>query len=366
MMAKTDLKSPALYINRELSWLEFNDRVLQEGLSADLPLLERLKFLAIVSSNLDEAFMIRVAGLMQQRSAGLRRRDAAGMTPSQQLDAFSERAHRMVDEQTAGIHAALAELAGHGLHVLEPGDWTATQEEFLEAHFSNEVLPVLTPLAVQELDPCPLLPGLHLYVAAVLAPQDEDKDEGEGKGEGKGEEQIIVVPVPAPFSRLVDLPSDEDVRLARGVRLARLEDVIARYVGMLFPEREVLVTVVFRITRDADVEIDDDEAGDLLHVVEEAVLARRRRAAVRLELTAHSDRRLKRWLMQWLDVRTEDVYEIDGMLDATALMGRRETCSGAKTSGRPCKTTTCCCSTRTRASIRSCSWSSRRPKTRKC
>lgn len=311
-MAKTDLKSPALYINRELSWLEFNDRVLQEGLSADLPLMERLKFLAIVSSNLDEAFMIRVAGLMQQRSAGLRRRDAAGMTASQQLAAFSERAHRMVEQQTAGIRKALAELAGHGLHVLEPGDWTAAQEEFLNAHFSNEILPVLTPLAIQELDPCPLLPGLHLYVAAVLAPKDEGEDKD--KGEGKGEEQIVVVPVPAPFSRFVDLPSDE------GARLARIEDVIARNIGMLFPRREILATTIFRVTRDADVEIDDDEAGDLLHVVEEAVLDRRRRAAVRLELTADPDRRLKRWLMQWLDVRTEDVYEIDGMLDATALM----------------------------------------------
>ncbi|MBN1591470.1 MAG: RNA degradosome polyphosphate kinase, partial [Pirellulales bacterium] len=134
-MSKTKKKVPELFINRELSWLEFNDRVLREGLSPELPLLERLKFLAIVSSNLDESFMIRVAGLRQQRSAGVRRRDPSGMTPARQLTAYAERAHRMVDEQTTGIRDALAELRQHGMAVLRLDELTPEQTRFVKDHF---------------------------------------------------------------------------------------------------------------------------------------------------------------------------------------------------------------------------------------
>ncbi len=303
-MSKKKLESPELYINRELSWLEFNDRVLREGLSDEVPLMERLKFLAIVSSNLDEFFLVRVAGLIGQRSAGLRRRDPAGLTPVEQLMQIGRRAHQMVDDQTAGIHEALAKLAGHGLKVLEPSDWTPDRRDLLRAHFTRQILPVLTPLAMEELDPTPLLPGLQLHVAAVL---------GGGEKEGASE-RVVVVPVPTQFARFVVMPADE------GVRLARLEDVIAANLGAVFPGREVLATGVFRITRDADVTVHDDDASDLLQAVEEAVLSRRRRAAVRLEISAETDRRIRKWLVDWLEVRSEDVYEIAGMLDATALM----------------------------------------------
>ena len=302
-MAKDDLKSPQLFINRELSWLEFNDRVMQEGLCEEVPLLERLKFLAITSSNLDEFFMIRVAGLMHQRTARVRRHDPAGMTPAQQLAAIGRRTHRMVAEQTAGIRHALAKLAGHGLSVLERKDWTGPQEKFLRAQFARDVLPVLTPLAVQELDPCPLLPGLRLHVGLVLRA---------AQGE-QAAEKIAVVPVPAQLPRFIAVPSDE------GLHLARLEDATAANADLLFPGCEVLAAGVFRITRDADVTIQDDDASDLLHVVEEAVLARRRRAAVRLEVSAQLDRRLLEWLTQSLQLGEEHIYPIDGMLDATAL-----------------------------------------------
>ena len=303
-MENNDLKSPELFINRELSWLEFNDRVMQEGLSDDVPLLERLKFLAIVSSNLDEFFMIRVAGLMQQRSAGVRRRDPAGLTPTQQLTEISNRAHRMVAEQSEGIRQALEKLKKHSIHVLEPKSWTVEQQRFLRSHFSREIQPVLTPLAMQELDPAPLLPGLRLHIGLVIAAGNGDKKV----------ERITVIPVPGQFARFVTVPAEE------GLHLARLEDVIADNVGKLFPGGEVLATVLFRITRDADIAIQDDDASDLLQTVEEAVLARRRRAAVRLEISAHADSRLKTWLKEWLQIRGEDIYEIEGMLDATALM----------------------------------------------
>jgi polyphosphate kinase len=301
-MAKIDLDAPELYINRELSWLEFNDRVLREGLSEELPLLERLKFLAIVSSNLDEFFMVRVAGLMHQRAAG-RRRDVSGLTPAQQLEQIGKRTHRMVAEQTDGIAAALRLLRGHGLAVLEPAEWTAAQKSYLREHFAAEILPALTPLAVQDLQPPPLLPGLTLFVAAVLR--------------AKGSEppwRIVVVPIPSQWPRFLKVPADA------GTNLVRLEHAIAANLDLLFPGAEIQGTGFFRITRDADVAIQDDEGGDLLQSVEEAVLSRRRRVAVRLEVSADAEARIRQWLPAWLGLGAEAVYEIGGMLDAAGLM----------------------------------------------
>ena len=308
-MGTIDLRAPELYINRELSWLEFNDRVLQEGLSEELPLLERAKFLSIVSSNLDEFFMIRVAGLMQQRAAGLRRKDRSGFTAGQQVEQISKRVRRMVAEQTGGISQVLGQLRQRGLSVLEERDWTFEQRQFLREHFSKEILPVLTPLAVQELDPAPLLLGLQLNVAVVL-----------GIKRAEPSCRIVVVPQPGQWSRFLSVAGEG------GVNLVRLESVIATNIDLLFPGEEIQGTGFFRLTRDADVTVHDDEGGDLLHAMEDAVLARRRRAAVRLEISADADPRIKRWLPGWLGLSNEAVYEIGGMLDATALMelaGRR-------------------------------------------
>ena len=149
-MPKDPLKAPELYINRELSWLEFNHRVLEEGLDEELPLLERMKFLAIVGSNLDEFFLVRVAGLMRRRAAKLRRRDASGMTAAEQLATISRRAHQMVQQQYAGVHEVFARLAEHGLHVLERQQWTEEQRHFLQVYFAREIQPILTPLAIDE------------------------------------------------------------------------------------------------------------------------------------------------------------------------------------------------------------------------
>ena len=303
-MAESKLNSPGLFLNRELSWLEFNDRVLREGLSGDLPLLERLKFLAIVSSNLDEFFMIRVAGLMQQRSANLRKRDISGMTPARQITAIGERTHRMVAEQSAGLSDVLALLGVKGLHLLSPDRWSPRQQRFCHDRFAADILPVLTPLAIQGLDPCPLMPAMQLVVAVRLAP----------KGGSANGTRIVAVPVPGALGRFISLPAEE------GRCLVCLEDVIAENIGMLFTDCDVLATSIFRITRDADVAIQDDEAGDLLEAVEQAVRQRRRRAAVRLEISARPDPQLRQWLVDWLDIRPEDIYEIDGMLDAAALM----------------------------------------------
>ena len=311
-MPKNPLKSPELFINRELSWLEFNHRVLQEGLDEDLPLLERLKFLAIVGSNLDEFFLVRVAWLMQRRVTKARRRDPAGMTADEQLAAISRRAHRMVEEQSAGVREVFARLAEHGLHVWNRAEWTDEHRRFTEAYFAREIEPILTPLAIERLKPTPLLPNLQLHVAGLLAAKGPDDSPGG---------RIVVVPVPSQLPRWVTLPSES------GTHLARVDDVIAANLAAMFPDDELVATAAFRISRDADVVLkDDEEIDDLLGAMEEVVLSRRWRAAVRLTISARPDARLRKWLADWLKLGDESVYEVDAPLESSALVelaGRR-------------------------------------------
>ena len=299
-MAKDPLKSHDLYFNRELSWLEFNDRVLRQGLADDLPLLERIKFLAIVSSNLDEFFLVRVAGLMSAKAEGVRRRDPSGMTPAAQLRCVSERVHRMMQEQGEGVLAALSQLASAGITVVSPAQWTDQERTFLQVYFNKEILPVLTPLAVQELHPPPRLPGLQWHVAVVLT-------------KAEGDQRIAVTPVPQQISRWGRLPGDD-------VRLARLEDVISANVGALFPDARIEATALFRITRDADVSIERDETDDLLDAVERAVLTRQRRPPVRLQVSPAADPRIRAWLDGLVKLQPDEVYEMDSTLDGAALM----------------------------------------------
>ena len=303
-MTKPLPDAPELFINRDLGWLEFNHRVLQEGRSKDVPLLERLKFLAIVGTNLDEFFMIRVAGLLQQRAGRAAKRDACGLTPAQQLDRISARVRRMAAEHAVAIRECLDALAPHGLRVVAPPDWTPEQRDFLASHFAAEILPSLTPLAIDKLHPAPLLHGLDLHVALALAPEPGSKRA----------EAIVVIPVPRFLSRFVTIPSQE------GLHLARLEDILTAHCGALAPRGAVVNAGVFRITRDADVEIQEDEAGDLLDAAQEAVRSRRRRGAARLEVSSQADPRIRNRLRQWLDLAPEQVYEAEGMLDASALM----------------------------------------------
>ena len=303
-MKPQDLDSPDLYINRELSWLEFNQRVLDEGCSDSVPLMERLKFLAIVSSNLDEFFMIRVAGLKQQLSAGIQSPDVSGLTPAQQLEAVSVRVHRLVRDQYGCIARVAAQLGAKGLRLLDMGDLSAEQTDFLESMFASEILPVLTPLAVAELDPFPALPGLSLNLAVLLNGEDPTTSQA----------RIAVLPVPGNLPRFVRLPSRE------GLVFVRLEQVIRWNVRRLFPENDVLGIVEFRLTRDADVTVDEDDAADLLRAIEVAVLARRRRAVVRLEVSEKPHDLLKSWLVKWCGLSEPDVYETPGLLDAGVLM----------------------------------------------
>ena len=323
------------FVNRELSWLEFNHRVLAEGLSEDLPLLERLKFLSIVSSNLDEFFLVRVAGLMRQREAKMRRRDPSGMTPGEQLSAIGRRVHRMYDEQAAGIRDVLGKLSAAGLVVWSRGEWSPEHQQFLKSYFTREIMPLLTLMALQDLKPRPLLPTLQMHVAALVIPPESQRGQSHFRGDKtelqanvgcaakigtvpddespQKQEKLVVVPIPTQLSRFITLPSEKEVHLAW------LEDAIAANLPLLFPGCEVLATAAFRIARDADVILQDNEVEDLLRAMEKAVLARRRRAAVCLHLDADADGRIKKWLMDWTKLEEESVYEQE-RLNAASLM----------------------------------------------
>jgi len=303
-MAKKNPESSDIYINRELSWLEFNDRVLQEGRSDAVPLAERLKFLSIVSSNLDEFFMVRVAGLKKQKDAGVRKKDVSGLTPSQQLSFISGKVREMVRQQVAGTTDVFHQLAHQGFCLVRRADWTPKQRHFVVKFFEKEMLPILTPLAVEELDPCPLLPGLQLFVALLV-------DTGKA---GKPEQKIVFVPVPGLLPRFVSIPSEQ------GTYVTPVEDILTDNARVLFGGHEIHRQAIFRITRDADITIQEDEAADLLSMVHEAVLERKRRSVVRLEISADPDTRVLRWLKDAFELRDEFIYEIDGLLDAKALM----------------------------------------------
>lgn len=303
-MKSKNLDSNKLYINRELSWLKFNQRVLKQGIRKDIPLAERLKFLAIVSSNLDEFFMIRVAGLMQQKSAGLRKRDISGLTPNQQLKKISISVHNMIAKQNEAIKAALAEMSDHGVVLLRQNQWNQQQRAFARKHFRNEIMPVLTPLAMNQLKPSPILPGRQLNLAITVMAKGPNS---------KSEKQLIVVPVPNLLQRFIRIPDEKDYYLAL------LEDVIADNVELLYPMSHITGIGYFRITRDADVGIQDDEAADLLETIEQAIIERRRRSATRLEISDTVDAFQTNWLTEWLGISVDDIYEISPLLDATCL-----------------------------------------------
>ncbi|MFC1636030.1 polyphosphate kinase 1 [Planctomycetota bacterium] len=303
-MKNKNLDSYNLYINRELSWLKFNERVLKQGIRKDIPLAERLKFLAIVSSNLDEFFMIRVAGLMQQKSAGLRKRDMSGLTPNQQLRKISLSVHEMIAKQNEAIKAALDEMSDHKVFLLRPNQWSQQQRAFIRTYFQSEILPVLTPLAMNNLNPPPILPGRQLNVAITVVAQGLNN---------KSEKLIVVVPVPHLLQRFIRMPNRKDLSLVL------LEDVIADNVELLCPSSHITSVSYFRITRDADVSIQEDEAADLLETIEQAIIERRRRSAIRLEISDTADAFQKKWLTEWLRLHRNDVYEITPILDATCL-----------------------------------------------
>jgi polyphosphate kinase 1 len=293
---------PHHFINRELSWLEFNGRVLEEACDPDVPLAERCKFQGIVASNLDEFFMVRVAGLKQLLAGGVADSGADGMLPGEQLDAISARAHNMVAALYLNFlqHIApeLSEKAG--VAILAPHQLNPEQKGFLNAHFSRNVWPVLTPLAVDRGHPFPVLRNRSLNLAVVL----------ERPRSTRRSRIFAVVQVPAVLNRLVEIPPSSPHRAV----FVLLEDAIAMHVGELFPGYRVVGCHCFRVTRDFDLSVDEDEADDLLKTIQRELRRRERNQAVRLELAHDTPAEVEGFLRKALHLQPDDVYLAPGPL----------------------------------------------------
>lgn len=295
-------REPELFLNRELSWLQFNLRVLEEALDATNPLLERLKFATIVASNLDEFFMVRVAALKHAVDEGDTSPDLAGLTPGQQLREISQRAHDMVERlYGAVVEGILPALAERGIRLVPAESLDAAQRAALAKHFKDEVLPVLTPLAIDFSRPFPMLLGLSLNLAVLLAP-----------GEGEDAKRLAVVQVPARLPRLVR-PVGGD-----GTTYVLLEDLVRAELPALFSGQEVLEAAVFRVARDAELDLDDEGGRDFLEAVEEELHKRRRSLVIRLEVEATAGDGLIGLLMDRVAVEADDVYRVRGPLDIRA------------------------------------------------
>jgi polyphosphate kinase len=306
-----DLNDPQLFINRELSWLAFNERVLSDMRDASLPVYERLKFFSITASNLDEFFMVRVAGLKQQLASGVAETAADGMLPADQLAAISERVHRMVDElYRLWREELLPKLASHGVAVLTRDKLNAEQKAAARAYFTSLVFPALTPLAVDPGHPFPHLRNKSLNVAVLL------RREGPKRKRNMRETSLAVVQVPSVLSRLVSLPAPQGVVLA----VLPLEELISLNAADLFPGYAVERTAAFRVTRNWDLNVDEEESADLLSTIQEELRRRDRGAAVRLELDAAASAELETALTSALKLSTPDVYRLQGPLQPSDLM----------------------------------------------
>lgn len=297
-MKKLDLTKPEYFYNRELSWLKFNLRVLKEAMVKEAPLLERLKFVAISASNLDEFFMVRVAGLWSNYDNGIEKRDASGMSVKEQLDAISEAAHAQVRTQTKYLMALMAELDAVGLHFRRVGDLSEMGRDWLEEYYREVVYPVLTPMAVDASRPFPFLANKTLNLAVELVKAD-------------GEHSMGLIQVPSVLDRITEV-------VPEGRRtFVFLEDIIASHCNDLFKGCHILDLVPFRVTRDSDLDIEEEDSVDLMKEVEESLRKRKRGVTVRLELFKTNNTRIKKFLEDNLDVTDMEVYEINGALDPT-------------------------------------------------
>ncbi len=308
---KKDFLNPQNYVNRELSWIEFNYRVLSEARDKSLPLFERLKFLSITSSNLDEFFMVRVASLKDLVHANYTKPDIAGMTPGEQLEKISKKAHELVSVQYSTYNRSIIPaLHQNGLNVLDGyEDLTPQQEEYVDKYFKENVYPVLTPMAVDSSRPFPLVHNKSLNIAALLK-----------KKKGGKELEFAMVQVPAVLPRIVELPVTvaEDGRENHNVIL--LEEIIEKNMQSLFLNYDIITAHPFRIMRNADLTIDEEEAVDLLEEIQKQLKRRQWGEVIRLEIEEKMDKRLLKILKKELAVSSEDIFEINGPLDLTFLM----------------------------------------------
>ncbi len=306
-MYKSKYNKPEYFDNRELSWLEFNYRVLSEAGDTSLPLLERLKFLSITSSNLDEFVMIRVASLKDMVHAKYTKSDISGMKPKEQLYHISEKAHALVNEQyNMYNNAFLPSLEKNGIIIIPRHEELSTsQEEYVDRYFMREVYPVLTPMAVDSSRPFPLIRNKSLNIAALL--QNNKNDD---------EYEFATVQVPSVLPRLVRIPSVNP----DDITFILLEQIIEKNIDKLFLNYSIVCAYPYRVMRNADLTIEEDEAADLLTEIERQIKKRQWGEVIRLEVEEAIDSKLMKYLTNAFDIADNDIYKIGGPLDLTFLM----------------------------------------------
>ena len=305
-MEEIDFYNPKYYTNRELSWILFNHRVLNEARDKNMPLFERLKFLSITASNLDEFFMIRIASLKDMVNAKYQKPDIAGLTPEEQLARLDVAIHELVELQYSTYNRSLVpRLKQNGLQIVgRYEDLSKKEAAFVDRYFEENVYPVLTPMAVDSSRPFPLIRNKTLNIAALVR-----------KKENGGELEFATVQVPGVLSRIVELPVADEVR-----KIILLEEIIERNMHKLFLNYDIVCAYPFRIMRNADLTIEEDEAADLLKEIEKQLKKRQWGEAIRLEVAAHCDKRLLKILEKELGIEEQNRYSIDGPLDLTVLM----------------------------------------------
>jgi polyphosphate kinase len=300
--AATDLTDPALYFNRELSWLEFNRRVLAQAVDPGVPLLERLRFVSIFATNLDEFFMVRVAGLKRQVAAEVRRRTADGRTPAEQLTAIAKRLRPLVQSAQDCLHDQLLPLlARNGISVLSIRDLTPEQHSSLDRYFDEQLFPVLTPLAVDPGHPFPYISNLSLSLAVTV------------RDRKTGEEHFARVKVPGVLPRFVEVPAAASTEPGVIARVP-LEELITDRLHRLFQGMDILESHAFRVTRNTDLDLEEEEADDLLMAIEQELRRRRFGAVVRLEVAKSMPTYMRRLLQAELEVTDDDTYDVAGLL----------------------------------------------------
>ena len=313
---KNEFHLPEYYENRELSWLKFDARVLNEAKDKSIPLLERLKFVSITSSNLDEFFMVRVASLKDMVHADYRKRDIAGMTASEQLDRINTATRKLVESQYNTYNRSLVPLmAANGIHIIEKyEELTAEQAAYVDRYFEADVYPVLTPMAVDASRPFPLIRNKTLNIAALLSSKKDEKH--------KDAVEFATVQVPGVLPRLVPIPADtsENSGEVEGRTFILLEQIIEKNIDKLFLNYHVLCAHPYRVMRNADLPIDEDEAADLLKEIQKQLKKRQWGEVIRLEVEASVDKKLLRFLKDELKVAEEDIFQISGPIDLTFLM----------------------------------------------
>ncbi len=310
-MEEKDYRNPEYYVNRELSWLLFDRRVLSEARDKTIPLFERLKFLSITSSNLDEFFMVRVASLKDQVHAQYTKPDIAGLTPKEQLKRISEDTHELVQLQYStynrSVCPALKKRAGLSL-ITQHEELTKAQKNFVDEYFEENIYPVVTPMAMDSSRPFPLIRNRSLNIGALISKKDRKK--------GKEVLEFATVQVPSVLPRLIRLPDESDGERA----VILLEEVIERNIGKLFLSYDVVCAHPYRIMRNADLSIDEDEAEDLLKEIQKQLKKRQWGEVIRLEVDEKIDKRLLKILKTEFNSKEEDIFYIPGPLDLTFLM----------------------------------------------